>query len=56
MAEEVKIDPFIVSAALGAAKDGAVEVTCNGEVLNGDGKVEWLDHWFVFLDRYWLRH
>jgi len=41
MAEEIEVDPLGGAAALRAAKSLAVEGAGGGEVVDGEGDVEW---------------
>jgi hypothetical protein len=40
VAEEIEVDPVVRAAALRAAENGAIKVTCGLEVVDGKGDVE----------------
>ena len=41
MAKEIKVDPMFATAPFGAGEKFAIESARGGEVMDGEGEVEW---------------
>jgi hypothetical protein len=41
VAKEIKVDPMLATAPFGAGEKFAIESARGGEVMDGEGEVEW---------------